>query len=547
MCNRLHKAGCIHLNQMKTMKPTRKLLTTFLVLFCCIGTLQAQANLSALLPMPNQATTREGKVFQFNGKHSVFYTNDRQLAFTAERFQAIVAQEMQVHLTPSDKPDAPIQLLIDTQLQGEQHYQIQIDHQRLLIKGKTPQAVFYGVMTFHQILLGDQLHTLQQAVSPIRIDDKPRFAYRALMLDPARHFLPVNDVKHYLDQMARYKYNVLQLHLTDDQGWRMEIKSHPTLASQQHYTQKELAELVRYAAERHIELVPEMDIPGHTVAMLTAYPELGCTSSDTIAKEVGKTTNLMLCAGVEKVYDIYRDIFREVAQVFPSNYIHLGGDESAIATNWERCDRCQQLMKEKGYKEASQLMIPFFDKMLSMVRQNGKSPILWCELDRIYAPANEYLFPYPKDVTLVTWRNGLTPKCIELTRRHGNTLLMAPGEYTYFDYPQLKGDLPEFNNWGMPVTTLEQAYKFDPGYGLPAKEQAHINGVMGTLWGEAMPDINRVTYMSFPRALALAEAGWTQMEHRSWDSFKKRMYPNLYLLMREGVSVRVPFEIVERK
>ena len=529
------------------MKRTLNLLLFFMGLCCCLCSMHAQSNLSALLPMPNQVISPNGKTFQFTKKRCAYFINDSRLAFAAKQLQEIVIQEMNVPLASSAKSDALVQLLINPQMKGEQHYQIQIDANHIIIQGKTPQAVFYGVMTFHQILLGDRLNTLQQAVAPIQIDDEPRFEYRALMLDPARHFLPVKDVKFYLDQMARYKYNVLQLHLTDDQGWRVEIKSHPALASKQHYTQEELTELVRYAAERHIEVVPEMDIPGHTVGILAAYPELGCTASDTIAKEVGKTVNLMLCASVDKVYKVYEDIFREVAQIFPSKYIHLGGDESAIAKNWACCDRCLQLMKEMGYTDASQLMIPFFDKMLAQVRKNGKRPVLWCELDRIYPPANEYLFPYPKDVTLVTWRNGLTPKCIELTRRHGNPLLMAPGEYTYFDYPQLKGDLPEFNNWGMPVTTLQQAYAFDPGYGLPQQEQAHIQGVMGTLWGEAMPDINRVTYMTFPRALALAEAGWTQMEHRSWESFKERMYPNLYLLMKKGVSVRVPFEVVERK
>ena len=203
-------------------------------------------------------------------------------------------------------------------------------------------------------------------------------------------------------------------------------------------------------------------------------------------------------------------------------------------------------MKQLGYTKESQLMNYFFDKILASVRKYGKEPMLWCELDNVRMPANEYLFDYPKDATLITWRAGLTPKCIELTAKHGNPLIMAPGEYTYLDYPQLKGDLPEFKNWGMPVTTLETSYRFDPGYGLPTAQQAHILGITGTLWGEAMQDINRVTYMTYPRGLALAEAGWTQMEHRSWDSFKERMYPNLMNLMKHGVFVRVPFEIVPR-
>ncbi|MBQ5617269.1 MAG: family 20 glycosylhydrolase, partial [Bacteroidaceae bacterium] len=192
------------------------------------------------------------------------------------------------------------------------------------------------------------------------------------------------------------------------------------------------------------------------------------------------------------------------------------------------------------------LMIPFFNRMLDIVRKNGKEAILWCELDNIWPPANDYLFPYPQDVTLVTWRNALTPKCIELTEKYGHNLIMAPGEHAYLDYPQFHGDLPEFNNWGMPVTTLEQSYRLDPGYGLPQAGQAHIQGVMATLWAEAIRDINRLTYMTFPRGMAIAEAGWSNMENRSWDSFKKRIYPNIMDMMKSGVSVRVPFEIVER-
>ena len=556
----------------------------------CVSHTHAQQQ-SALLPLPNHISERKGKAFSVKEGTTAIYVNDESLNFAAEQLAAIIKKEMGLSLAMSveqkeegrlDKQTrksinkqspkgaralAGIQLLIVNKANdiladnskvpttsnqsnafatSSQRYTLEVNTRQLIIKGASPQAVFYGIQTLHQLLIGNPCATAKKEISPIYIEDEPRFAYRALMLDPARHFLPVDDVKFYIDQMARYKYNVLQLHLTDDQGWRVEIMSRPELASKEHYTQNELKDLIAYAAQRHIEIVPEIDIPGHTVAILAAYPELGCTTADTIAKKVGETVNLMLCASVDKVYDVYQDIFREMAEIFPSKHIHLGGDESVIEKNWARCKRCQQQMKDRGYTKASQLMIPFFDKMLAMVKQVGKSPVLWCELDNIYPPANEYLFPYPTHVTLVTWRNGLTPKCIELTRKHGNPLIMAPGEYTYFDYPQLKGDLPEFNNWGMPITTLEQAYSFDPSYGLTQAEQAHIQGVMGTLWGEAMPDINRVTYMTYPRALALAEAGWTQMEHRTWDSFKQRMYPNLYTLMKAGVSIRVPFEIIKR-
>lgn len=190
-------------------------------------------------------------------------------------------------------------------------------------------------------------------------------------------------MKFFIDQMAKYKYNVSQLHLTDDQGWRVAIHSHPRLAS---------------AADDSL-----------------LRPHIGC--------------------------------------------------------------------------------------------------------------ANDYLFPYPEDVTLVTWRYRLTPTCLTLTHQHGHPIIMAPGEYAYLDYPQWRNDFPEFNNWGMPLSTLENCYKLDPGYGRLAEEQAHVLGVMGTLWAEAIPDINRATYMAFPRALALAEAGWTEMPRRSWESFKEPSSP----------------------
>lgn len=535
-------------------------------LFLLTATLSfGQSNTSALLPLPNHIEQVTGKKNFTVTPQTVVKTNLPKQAFCLFELQRILRDRVRQSTIMGGfqaSGNSVIELWTDSAIKGEEHYMIEISESKLSIKGSTQKALFYGLKTLDQILLGDVCNTANKQIAPIRIDDEPRYGYRALMLDPARHFLPLEDVKFYIDQMAKYKYNILQLHLTDDQGWRVEIKAHPGLTEigafrnpktgpngpdNGFYTQEQLKELVRYAADRNIEIIPELDIPGHTVAVLATYPELGCTHTDTIQKEMGKTVDLMLCANNEKVYSVYDDIIKEIAAIFPSSKIHLGGDEAVIEKNWTKCDHCQSLMKQLGYTKESQLMNYFFDKILASVRKYGKEPMLWCELDNIRMPANEYLFDYPKDVTLVTWRAGLTPKCIELTAKHGNPLIMAPGEYTYLDYPQFKGDLPEFNNWGMPVTTLETCYQFDPGYGLPAAQQAHILGISGTLWGEAIKDINRVTYMTYPRGLALAEAGWTQMEYRSWDSFKERMYPNLINLMKQGVFVRVPFEIVPRK
>ena len=530
---------------------------TILALIIASATIvsSAQENLSALLPIPQKIECRTGEK-AFDLRHAAIAMNDcEDSPYIKEELVGIIEERTGIKVC-SSKGKRSIEIVLSED-KGKEEYSIEIDSRHIRFTGGSEAGIFYALKTFDQLLLGDAINSSEGKVAPIHIEDTPRYGYRAVMLDPARHFLPVEDVKQFIDRMACYKYNVLQLHLTDDQGWRIEIKSHPELTEKGafrnpkggnngpdngYYTQEQIKELIDYAAQRHIEIVPELDIPGHSAAILAAYPELGCPFRHGDAKEIGKVTNMMLCASSEKAYKVYEDIIREVAQLFPSKRIHLGGDEAAVKDNWAQCEECLALMRSAGYEKPSQLMNIFFGRMLEYVRNNGKEAILWCELDNMWPPANDYLFPYPKDVTLVTWRNGLTPKCIELTRNNGHKLIMAPGEHTYLDYPQWQNDLPEFNNWGMPVTTLQKAYELDPGYGLKDSEQKHIIGVMATLWAEAIKDINRVNYMFYPRGLAIAEAAWSGMEQRSWESFKKRLYPNLYELMKQGISFRVPFE-----
>ena len=537
-----------------------KAIFTFLFATLSVASF-AQSNTAALIPMPNNIEkSKNNATIQLNESTTISSSLPNN-SFTLQELRRIIEKHMQ--LSPafdnSNKKNR-IEINIDSSITDKEHYTLDVDKGGVTINGGSEGALFMALQTFDQILIGDICNTASKRIEHIRIDDKPRFAHRAIMIDPARHFLPIEDVKFFIDQMARFKYNVLQLHLTDDQGWRIEIKSHPKLTEvgairnggsipspdNGYYTHKEIKELIAYAAERNIEIIPELDIPGHSVAILKAYPELGCAFRHNDIKDLGNTTNMMLCAHNENVYTIYEDIIKEVAMLFPSKKIHLGGDEAAIKENWAKCNDCLAMMQQAGYDKPSQLMIPFFNRILDIVRKNGKEAILWCELDNIWPPANDYLFPYPQDVTLVTWRNALTPKCIELTRKYGHNLIMAPGEHAYLDYPQYPGDLPEFNNWGMPVTTLKQSYGLDPGYGLPKEQQSYIQGVMATLWAEAIRDINRLTYMTFPRGMAIAEAGWSNMEQRSWESFKERIYPNIMDMMKAGVSVRVPFEIVER-
>ena len=516
------------------------------VSFTCAFCLQvmAQDNFSALLPLPNEISRKGGEsCFTVDGKKTLISYESEELEFAAEMLQEVLMRNMNERVGLSEGGNGALKLILDPTLENREQYIIDVGRKGVVIRGATRGAVFYGVVTLEQLLMGDVCLTSQKKIRGVRINDRPRFGYRAFMLDPARNFLPVESVKFFIDIMSKFKYNVLQLHLTDDQGWRVYIEKYPRLASKKHYTKEELKEIIRYAEQRNITVVPELDIPGHTSAMLSVFPEFKCVNRDSVPIVVGKTVNMMLCASADGVYSVLDNIIKEVAEIFPSEYIHLGGDEAAVAENWAKCRRCAGLMKKMGYSKPAQLMIPFFGQVMESVRRAGKKTILWCELDNIYLPVTDYLFPYPKETVLVSWRGGLTPKCLEFTRRYGNSVIMAPGEYAYLDYPQYVGDFPEFNNWGMPVTTLETCYRFDPGYGQPQEGQEHVMGIMATLWGEAIKDINRATYMAYPRGLALAEAGWTEMENRSWESFKSRMYPNLMSLMKQGVSVRVPFEI----
>lgn len=494
------------------------------------------------IPMPNSVEYKDSSYFIIDDKTTLGLSNS-ELKLPFNELKNVLNHRTGKNFKETATSEANIILELDPSINGNEHYKLDINPNNLKITGSTPEAVFRGIKTLDQLLLDSSLQNHKITLPTITIDDEPRYAYRAIMLDPARHFLTVEEIKLFIDQIAKYKFNVLQLHLSDDQGWRVQLNSHPEISSPQSYSRKDLEDIINYAAEKYIEVVPEIDIPGHTAAFLSVYPQLGCIHQQSQPIEVGETVNRMLCASNLEVYNIFEDIFQEISSIFPSDYIHLGGDEAAIKANWAKCDSCLNLMEEYGFKDPSQLMIPFFDKMLGFVRANGKKPILWCELDNIYPPANDFLFPYPEDVTLVSWRAGLTPTCLNLTNQNGYPLIMAPGEYAYLDYPQLKGDLPEFNNWGMPVTPLEKTYEFDPGYGLSSELQNNVLGIMGTLWGEAIKDINRATYMAFPRSFSLAEAGWTNMDNRDWESFKTRIYPNLYDLMKSGISFRVPYEI----
>lgn len=522
-----------------------------------------------LIPYPN--AVQVGAKSLHLGREVSVYCDAQAFDFPAQNLARLLSKSfpsLRVN-TRKNPTKATIQLRYNPKVVGSEAYKLSIKPEGIVLEASELRGAMWATMSLVQILESHYNRRLQtfDALEELAIVDRPRYEMRALMLDPARHFLPLEAVKAYMDTMLRYKYNTLQLHLSDDQGWRVEIKKHPRLteltsqrstgkpqgrgqsekrqtAENGYYTQDELRELVAYARERGIEIIPEIDVPGHTAALLAAYPHLRMESQRDSTFVLGKVDNVMLSAVEEGTYNLLDDIMAELSQIFPrATRLHLGGDESAIARNWAQSESHIRLARKLGYEQVEGLMNYFFSRVYRSVDKYGFRPMQWCELDNIRLPASKYLMDYPTNVALVSWRMGLSPKCIELTRQTGHKLVLAPGESAYLDYPQWSNDLPEYNNWGMPTTTLWQSYNFDLKSGISAQDDQHILGVMATLWGEAIQYIDRAYYMTYPRALALAEVGWTEHKLRHWERFARSVPYALTSLERSGVTHRRPVEL----
>ncbi|MCD8283202.1 MAG: beta-N-acetylhexosaminidase [Opitutae bacterium] len=448
--------------------------------------------------------------------------------------------------------------------ENSEAYMLSVTSNSVSIKGESAAGAFYGVCTLDQLFV-DGNGANAKTIPALKISDAPRFAYRGLMIDPARNFILLEDVKKFVETMARYKFNVLHFHISDDQGWRVELKNPKykklmTVGAQQNkpkgstgfYTQKEIKELVAFAKSLNVEVVPEIDMPGHSMAAIVPYPELTCEYIRRInepknAEELAQNKKMelkiwttegvseaLLCAGNPKTYEFYDGVLKEMCALFPSKMFHIGGDEAPTKA-WERCKTCQDFMKKKNMSSTSELMSYFFQRNFEQLGKAGKTALYWFELD---------VPKYPKNAIMYAWRYGLTQQAINRAIREGYKVIICAGEYAYLDYPQKPGDP---NHGWMPMTTLEQSYKLDPGYNRPASEQKSIIGCEGTLWGEYIQTLDRRYYQAFPRACAVAEAGWSQMERRDWESFKTRLKPLLIDMENRGIKAYWPEEIYGEK
>lgn len=520
-----------------------------LAFFCVIEIFSQQNNLN-IIPEPLVLEIKAG-AYKIKENCTISLQNDFNEAMPSALFlQTLIKNKSGIfsviNRNASPRSKGNISIIKEEKITNEEEYYLDIDKSGIQIKASNQKAVFYAIQTLSQLFAGFNTKSANNTLPMVFIHDKPRFPFRALMLDPARHFLKVADLKKYIDAMARYKFNALHLHLSDDQGWRVEIKSLPKLAEissirketdgdgivhKGYYTQEQLKELVKYAQERNVEIIPEIDVPGHNVAALAAYPELSCDQQPLQVSTIAGVSKELLCAGNEKVYEFYEKIIAELTSIFPSKKFHIGGDEAPL-DKWKKCSHCQSKIEKEHLKNEQDLMGYFFKRIGTILDKYEKQPLIWYELD---------VPQYPKNSSMYLWRYGTAKQVVETTRKEGYKLICSPGEHAYFDYPQQENDLPNVD-W-MPQLSLKQVYDFDPTYGLPTEQSKHIIGVEACLWGESIKTLDRAFYMTFPRALAFSEAGWSEMKNRNWDNFKSKIPFHLNELLNKGINYRPPVEL----
>jgi len=493
----------------------------------------------AIIPIPVQYTPAEN---YFTITPTTFiYCNDMTSFFDAIAFRDITLAYYELALKAGHEKYYDknyIEVKYDSTLQlPDEGYVLTVTQEKISITGKNKGGVFYGLMTLFQLI--ESPTTRNFRIPCCEIKDYPRFAYRGMHLDCSRHFFDVDFIKKYIDYLALYKYNTFHWHLTDDQGWRIEIKQYPnltkagawrngsmvghyrdqifdTISYGGYYTQKQIQEIVKYAGKKHVTIIPEIEMPGHCLAALAAYPQYGCVADTTY--ETGKAWGVypdVFCP-TDETFTFLENILDEVMALFPSEYIHIGGDE-VEKTRWKESVYCQQLIAEKNLKDEAGLQSYFTQRIEQYVNSKGKKIIGWDEiLDVGIAPS----------ATIMSWRGedgGIA------AAKHGYDAIMTPTDFCYFDYYQ---GYPE----NEPVAIggyvpLEKVYNYEPvPLGLTADEAKHILGAQGNVWTEYITTPQQVEYMAIPRMLALSEVLWSPAEKKNYSDFIQRTLNHFELL-----------------
>ncbi|MCR4583114.1 MAG: beta-N-acetylhexosaminidase [Prevotella sp.] len=484
-----------------------------------------------VVPKPQHVTMQKGNAFVMDSTVAIVCeTSDEAMQRNACFLLEYIQEELGIDVEVTDKKvkrSNSIRLTLDTKLPAE-GYRLTVTTRTITIAGGTAAGVFYGIQTLRK--------SMQMELMPAVIEDEPRFAYRGMHLDCARHFFSVREVKQYIDMMALHNMNRFHWHLTDDQGWRIEIKKYPRLtevgslrtgtviglnsdvddgtAYGGFYSQDEIRDIVRYAQQRYITIVPEIDMPGHMVAALASYPELGCTGGP---YEVGHKWGVswdVLCVGNPKSLEFAKDVLREVASLFPSTYIHIGGDETPT-DRWEHCNKCKGL-KVKNIQGHFTHEIELFLKTLN------RKVIGWDEVLEMGADTS---------TVIMSWR-GSDPGFKAAAM--GHDVIMTPTTHCYWDYCQTTDTRFEPSQVGKGIT-VEKVYSLDPAPdSIAPAARRHIIGVQANLWTEYVRIFRHAQYQVLPRMAALAEVQWTTPAGKDYNAFLQRLERLVTLYDRQG-------------
>ena len=511
-----------------------------ILLSSCSKTKVFTENDIQIIPKPKELKITKG-FFEFSKNTKFVANNDSQkeiLNTLIDKFNIAAGWNLEIVTEVPQKNY--IKFSIDPNLTNE-GYSLNVTKDNIVIKAKGNSGFLYGLESLRQLLPTDiesatLVKGIEWRVPNLLIQDEPRFKWRGLMLDVSRHFFEIDYLKETIDAMAMLKLNVLHLHLIDHQGWRIEIKKYPKLTNigawrvpQENihwrsrevndpevkgtyggfYTQEQLVELVNYATSKNIEIIPEIEMPGHVSSALAAYPELSCTGEKIAVPSGGNPNKNVYCGGKESTYLFLEDVLTEVMEIFPSQYIHIGGDE-AKKFQWKKCKHCQNRIKKESLKNEDELQSYFIKRMEKFINANNKKLIGWDEiLEGGLAP----------EATVMSWRG--VKGGVEAAKQ-GHNVIMTPNSHCYFDHFQGPQNEEPLGNSG--YLPLSKVYQFDPVVETMSKKEAsYVLGGQANLWAEYIPTEEHSQYMLYPRLAALAETVWSPKKRRDWDSFSERI------------------------
>ncbi|QEC75620.1 glycoside hydrolase family 20 protein [Mucilaginibacter ginsenosidivorax] len=530
--------------------PSYEFLLTTLSLILIAGYSSAQIKQQGVIPQPRKITKGVG-AFIFSDITTinlVDHVNAENFAFFRRYLKSVSGDSL---LFNSKKLFSDISISIDTlQIPQEEGYRLTVRPRQIIITGHDEAGIFYALQSLMQLI---RTTNGKAAVQACTVDDYPRFAYRGMLLDVSRHFFAADDIKKWIDMLALYKINTFHWHLTDDQGWRIEIKKYPLLQSISayrdetiighkrdsphlfdgkryggYYTQQEVKAIVKYATDRHITIIPEIEMPGHALAALAAYPQLGCTGGTYKTATYWGIFDDVYCAGNDETFTFLQNVLDEVLPLFPSKYIHIGGDECP-KTKWKTCPKCQKRIKDEHLKDEHELQSYFIGRMEKYLNSKGRQIIGWDEiLEGGLTPG----------ATVMSWTGE--EGGIAAAKQHHNAI-MTPEKYVYLDYYQSLYPGEPITAGG--YTPLSKVYNYEPlTKELSGDEAKYIKGVQANAWSEYLPSPARAERQLFPRMLALAEVAWSAKENKDYDGFLRRLRYEQPMLKKLNINAAYTFD-----